>query len=123
VVAPKYDAFGKRVKRAAGSAGSDARNNNGNGGDDILRLISSIQHKSLCDRASFVRGFYAAVAFRANTTVVSIDTLAHNYRIIDAIVAATGAARWNLLSRDKWYYILYNAIIHQEIQCKDILII
>ena len=126
VVVPKYDAFGKRVKRAAGSAGSagsDARNNNGNGGDDILRLISSIQHKSLCDREAFVRGFYTAVAFHANTTVVSIDTLAHNYRIIDAIVAATGTARWNLLSRDKWYYILYNAIIHQEIQCKDILII
>jgi hypothetical protein len=123
VVAPKYDAFGKRVKRAAAAAGGSDARNNGNGGDDILRLISSIQHKSLCDRVSFVRGFYAAVAFRANTTVVSIDTLAHNYRIIDAIVAATGAARWNLLSRDKWYYILYNAIIHQEIQCKDILII
>jgi hypothetical protein len=126
VVQPKYDAFGKRVKRSAAAAGvSDARNN-GNGSDDILRLISSIQHKSLCDRVSFVRGFYAAAAysaFQANTTVVSIDTLAHNYRIIDAIVAATGAARWNLLSRDKWYYILYNAIIHQETPCKDILII
>ena len=123
VVQPKYDAFGKRVKRAA------ARNNgNGGGGgggdDDILLLISSIQHKSLCAQDAFVRGFYAAAAsFHANTTVVSIDTLAHNYRIIDAIVAATGAARWNLLSRDKWYYILYNAIIHQETSCKDILII
>ena len=130
VVQPKYDAFGKRVKRAAArNNGNGNGNRGGDGGDDdILLLISSIQHKSLCARDAFVRGFYAAAAaaaasFHANTTVVSIDTLAHNYRIIDAIVAATGAARWNLLSRDKWYYILYNAIIHQETSCKDILII
>ena len=33
------------------------------------------------------------------------------------------AAHWNLLSREKWYYILYNAIIHQETLCKDILLV
>jgi hypothetical protein len=116
-VRPKYDALGKRVKR-------------GGGGDDILRLLSSIQHKSLCDRDTFVRGFYAAVASLAvaaghNTTVICIDTLAHNYRIIDSIVASASAAAMgaSLLSREKWYYILYNAIIHQETMCKDILVI
>ena len=118
VVRPKYDAFGKRVKRVARAAGA-GDGGGGGAGDDILRLISSIQH---CDRDVFVRGFYAAAAALAvdtprNTTVICIDTLAHNYRIIDDIVAT---AHWNLLSRDKWYYILYNAIIHQETLCKDI---
>ena len=124
VVRPKYDAFGKRVKRVV-RAGGDG-NVDGGGvdgtGDDILRLISSIQQ---CDRDVFVRGFYAAAAALAvetprNTTVICIDTLAHNYRIIDGIVAT---AHWNLLSREKWYYILYNAIIHQETLCKDIAVI
>ena len=121
VVRPKYDVLGKRVKRVARAAG-DGGGVDGGGGDDILRLISSIQQ---CDRDVFVRGFYAAAAALAvdtprNTTVISIDTLAHNYRIIDDIVAA---AHWNLLSREKWYYILYNAIIHQETLCKDIAVI
>ena len=120
VVRPKYDAFGKRVKRVARAAGA-GDGGGGGAGDDILRLISSIQH---CDRDVFVRGFYAATAALAvdtprNTTVICIDTLAHNYRIIDDIVA-TATAHWNLLSREKWYYILYNAIIHQETLCKDI---
>jgi len=121
VVRPKYDVFGKRVKRVTRAAGDG-----GGGGGDILRLISSIQQ---CDRDTFVRGFYAATAALAvdtprNTTVISIDTLAHNYRIIDDIVAAAAAAaHWNLLSREKWYYILYNAIIHQETLCKDIAVI
>ena len=124
VVRPKYDAFGKRVKRVARAAAGDGDGGGGvdGTGDDILRLISSIQQ---CDRDVFVRGFYAASAALAadtprNTTVICIDTLAHNYRIIDGIVAA---AHWNLLSREKWYYILYNAIIHQETLCKDIALI
>ena len=120
VVPPKYDAFGKRVKRVVRAAGDGG----GDDGGDILRLISSIQQ---CDRDVFVRGFYAAAAALAvdtprNTTVICIDTLAHNYRIIDDIVA-TATAHWNLLSREKWYYILYNAIIHQETLCKDIAVI
>jgi hypothetical protein len=133
VVQPKYDAFGKRVKR---SGAASSRNNGGGGvgggggggGDDILLLMSSIQHKSLCDREAFIRGFYAAAgaSFHTNTTVVSIETLAHNYRIIDGILAASSPPTprpWSLMTRDKWYYILYNAIIHQETPCKDILII
>jgi uncharacterized membrane protein YgcG len=131
-VRPKYDALGKRVKRGGGGGGGGGGNGGGGsgGGDDILRLLSSIQHKSLCDRDTFVRGFYAAVASLAvsaahNTTVICIDTLAHNYRIIDSIVASASAAAMgaSLLSREKWYYILYNAIIHQETLCKDILVI
>ena len=138
VVQPKYNAFGKRVKRSATTTAT-ARNGGGGGGngggDDVLLLISSIQHKSLCDRGAFLRGFCAAVATTTashhNNTVICIDTIAHNYRIIDDIVATTtttttapvSAGRWNLLTRDKWYYILYNAIIHQETPCKDIAII
>ena len=128
VVRPKYDAFGKRIKRI--TRGGDDSVRRDDSGDDILRLISSIQHKSLCDRDAFVRGFYAAAAAAAaaaihhpshNTSIICIDTLAHNYRIIDDIVATS--VPWNLLSREKWYYILYNAIIHQETLCKDILMI
>jgi len=33
------------------------------------------------------------------------------------------SASWPLLSQDKWYYILYNAIIHEETVCKDILMV
>jgi uncharacterized membrane protein YgcG len=124
VVPPKYDAFGKRVNRvtrggSGGSGGSGGGSGSGSGGD-ILRLISSIQQ---CDSVAFLRGFYSAAAAAAaprNSAVICIDTFAHNYRIIDSIVAA---AHWNLLSREKWYYILYNAIIHQETLCKDILLV
>jgi len=134
VVRPKYNAFGKRVKRSTTTTTTTTRN----GGDDVLLLISSIQHKSLCDRGAFLRGFYAAVATTTasqhNNTVICIDTIAHNYRIIDDVIATTtttttttapvsAGGRWNLLTRDKWYYILYNAIIHQETPCKDIAII
>jgi hypothetical protein len=129
VVQPKYNAFGKRVKRSARTA-RNTGGGSGSDGDDVLLLISSIQHKSLCDRGAFLRGFYAAVASTAShhsNAVICIDTIAHNYRIIDDIVATTTApvssGRWNLLTRDKWYYILYNAIIHQETPCKDIAII
>jgi hypothetical protein len=139
VVRPKYNAFGKRVKRSARTArntGGGSGSGSGGDGDDVLLLISSIQHKSLCDRGAFLRGFYAAVATTTTAsqhtnTVICIDTIAHNYRIIDDIVATTttttapvsAGGRWNLLTRDKWYYILYNAIIHQETPCKDIAII
>jgi uncharacterized membrane protein YgcG len=142
VVRPKYNAFGKRVKPSAtaarnggdgggGGGGGGGSGGSGGSGDDVLLLISSIQHKSLCDRGAFLHGFYAAVATIASqhtNTVICIDTIAHNYRIIDDVIAAAAAAaaaagRWNLLTRDKWYYILYNAIIHQETPCKDIAII
>ena len=135
VVRPKYNAFGKRVKRSTTTTATTRNGGDGGGGgDDVLLLISSIQHKSLCDRGAFLHGFYAAVATTTasqhTNTVICIDTIAHNYRIIDDIVATTtttapvsAGGRWNLLTRDKWYYILYNAIIHQETPCKDIAII
>jgi hypothetical protein len=90
-----------------------------------------------------VNGFYsaatAAAAAAASTGVstlhakttpclVMIDTLAHNYRLIDDITksastATTTTGAYQLLAQDKWYYILYNAIIHEETVCKDILMI
>ena len=56
---------------------------------------------------------------------VMIDTFAHNYRIIDTLLAKNipNNYSWRLLSQDKWYYILYNAIIHDETMCKDILLL
>jgi hypothetical protein len=141
---PQYDAFGKRVSRetAAAAAGGSAPGQQ-NSDDSILLLISSIQHRSLCDKGDFVNGFYsaatAAAAAAASTGVstlhakttpclVMIDTLAHNYRLIDDITksastATTTTGAYQLLAQDKWYYILYNAIIHEETVCKDILMI
>ena len=137
---PQYDAFGKRVSRetAAAAAAPGQRNRD----DSILLLISSIQHRSLCDKADFVNGFYAAATAAAaatstsvsphyaktNPCLVMIDTLAHNYRLIDDITksassSTTTTGAYQLLAQDKWYYILYNAIIHEEMVCKDILMI
>ena len=133
VTRPIYDAFGKRVKlstkaaatataTATAAATHDQR-------QDILLLKSSIRHKLLCDCDVFVRGFIAAASsissssgvLTTETIIVSIDTIAHNYQIIDALM--TGTSSFHFLSKDKWYYILYNAIIHQEILCKDLLVI
>ena len=142
---PQYDAFGKRVSRetaaaaAAGGGGSASRQRNGD--DSILLLISSIQHRSLCDKSEFVNGFYSAAITAAaaaastgasthyaktNPCLVMIDTMAHNYRLIDDITKSASTATtsaYQLLSQEKWYYILYNAIIHEETVCKDILLI
>ena len=140
---PQYDAFGKRVSRetAAAAAGSASRQRNSD--DSILLLISSIQHRSLCDKSEFVNGFYSAAITAAaaaaaastgasthyaktNPCLVMIDTMAHNYRLIDDITKSASTATtsaYQLLSQEKWYYILYNAIIHEETVCKDILLI
>ena len=127
VTRPTYDAFGKRIKYTAA---------NGDGGGrvdldapDILLLKSSIRHKTLCDHGVFVRGFIAAAAATTTTTsthtVVCIDTIAHNYHIIDALVSppSPSPSPFTCISQDKWYYILYNAIIHEETVCKDILMV
>lgn len=118
VIPPKYDAFGKRISRQTintnekeSSSSSPTRNN-------VLRLISSIQHKSLCDPSDFLCGFQTICD--RNFDSVMIDTLSHNYRIIDTLVKSES---WSFISQNKWYYILYNAIIHEETVCKDILII
>jgi hypothetical protein len=133
-IPPKYDAFGKRVK--ASTATATARDSNvidANLGTDILLLKSSIQHKTLCERAVFVSGFNEAIAHLTQSegeppgtstetgTIVCIDTIAHNYYIIDELMLLSSYCPF--VSQDKWYYVLYNAIIHQEVVCKDILVI
>jgi hypothetical protein len=129
VITPQYDAFGKRIPRekkegtgeSAGSGTGRHRND-----DDVLLLMSSIQHSALCDKHDFVAGFqYAAAYHHTKTNLIMIDTLAHNYRLIDYLAESRNPipAAWKLLSRDKWYYILYNAIIHESTLCKDILMI
>ncbi len=128
VITPKYDAFGKRVTTST-STSTDATTD-----ESILLLMSSIQHKTLCDKPDFVSGFQLAARMvssinskkehNSNSRCIMIDTLAHNYRLIDDITAsASKASAWKLLSQDKWYYILYNAIIHEQTLCKDILLV
>ena len=140
VITPQYDAFGKRVSREKTMAGAAAAAGQRTSDDSILLLMSSIQHKSLCENTDFVAGFYSAAtsAAAASTTsahhmktnphIVMIDTIAHNYRLIDDIIAGTTTPTtppiaWQLLSQDKWNYILYNAIIHEPTLCKDLLMI
>lgn len=133
VTRPTYDAFGKRIKYTAanGDGGSGGGGRVDIDAPDILLLKSSIRHKTLCDHGVFVRGFIAAAAAEATTTtsthkVVCIDTIAHNYHIIDALVSPpppSSSPPFTCISQDKWYYILYNAIIHEETVCKDILMV
>ena len=143
VISPKYDAFGKRVTTRISTGGGGGPSSAGEpGGDSILLLLSSIQHKSLCDRSDFIIGFHHSVAAAAAAAAavstastndgnipILIDTFAHNYRLIDDIISthsslmAASPLSWKLLSQDKWYYILYNAIIHEETLCKDILMV
>ena len=135
VISPKYDAFGKRVTKrmSVGHGVGEPGGSEEPGGDSILLLLSSIQHKSLCDKSDFIIGFHhsaaAAAAINGGNMLILIDTFAHNYRLIDYIIAkpasltAASSPSWKLLSQDKWYYILYNAIIHEETVCKDILLI
>jgi hypothetical protein len=138
-ISPKYDAFGKRVTTQISTGGGGGPGSAGEpGGDSILLLLSSIQHKSLCDRPDFILGFHHSVAAAAaaasiatvnGNMLILIDTFAHNYRLIDDIISkpssltAASPPSWKLLSQDKWYYILYNAIIHEETLCKDILMV
>ena len=134
VTRPTYDAFGKRIKYTAangdGGGGGSVDRDRDRDAPDILLLKSSIHHKTLCDHGVFVRGFIAAVTAMAASaettsthTVVCIDTIAHNYHIIDALVSPPSPSPFTCISQDKWYYILYNAIIHEETVCKDILMV
>jgi hypothetical protein len=135
VTRPTYDAFGKRIKYTATTGDGDRGGDRDRDRDapDILLLKSSIRHKTLCDHGVFVRGFIAAVTAMATATtastetVVCIDTIAHNYHIIDALVSPSPSPSlspsFTCISQDKWYYILYNAIIHEETVCKDILMV
>jgi hypothetical protein len=126
VIIPRYDAFGKRITTTTTTTTSTIAATD----ESILLLMSSIQHKTLCDKTDFVSGFQLAARMlssihtKKEDICIIIDTLAHNYRLIDDITASVSNARaWKLLSQDKWYYILYNAIIHEQTLCKDILII
>ena len=125
VTRPTYDAFGKRIKYTAVNGDGDGGGSVDLDAPDILLLKSSIRHKTLCDHGVFVRGFIAAAAatttMTSTHTVVCIDTIAHNYHIIDALVSPSPP--FMCISQDKWYYILYNAIIHEETVCKDILMV
>jgi len=139
VTRPTYDAFGKRIKYTAANGDGGGDRDRYRDAPDILLLKSSIRHKTLCDHGVFVRGFIAAVAATAaaataattafTETVVCIDTIAHNYKIVDAFMASpppsssSSPPPFTCISQDKWYYILYNAIIHEETVCKDILIV
>ncbi len=130
MITPKYDAFGKRVTTAS-STTTTMNSIFAPINESILLLISSIQHKTLCDKTDFVYGFQLATRMvssidtkkenNSHPRCIMIDTLAHNYRLIDDIIVSMTS--WKLLSQDKWYYILYNAIIHEQTLCKDILII
>jgi hypothetical protein len=134
VTRPTYDAFGKRIKYTATTGDGDRDRGGDRDAPDILLLKSSIRHKTLCDHGVFVRGFIAAVTAMATATaastetVVCINTIAHNYHIIDALVSpspspSSPSPPFTCISQDKWYYILYNAIIHEETVCKDILMV
>lgn len=119
---PKYDAFGKRIQEATGTTETTIGTGTGKTRREehaVLRLISSIQDKAVCDTTQFLYGFqtsYTKETTTPNETVL-IDTVAHNYRLVDAMTTS------RLVSQEKWYYILYNAIIHKETLCKDILMI
>lgn len=132
VIPPKYDKMGRRIKEKMSSShenrSSDVTNINDTSSDDILLLKSSIRDKTLCENDLFVRGFMAAVYDMTqsnrstNNTYISIDTLAHNHMIVD-VIKGIYSSSWKMVSSHKWYYILYNAIVHQEIMCKDVCII
>jgi hypothetical protein len=119
---PRYDALGKRIKANDANMNIKSTYDKRNESSDILLLKSSIRHKMLCGNDLFVRGFVAAtIQSSSSDTIVCIDTIAHNYQIIDAFMTTMTASKF--ISQEKWYYILYNAIIHQEVLCKDILLI
>ena len=131
VIPVKYDLSGKRVV-----SGKRTGTGTGTGGTyaDILynpsaeipRLLSSIRNKQVCEIQDFVNGFIDSLKMRSRETgLVLIDTIAHNYIIIDEIIRSVNNTTTVpvLLWSHKWYYVLYNAIIHREIQCKDLFMV
>jgi len=131
VIPAKYDLSGKRVgiSRTLGATGSAAAAAAAadvyDPSTEIPRLLSSIRNKQHCDTRLFVDGFIESLKLRCTGPVpgtVLIDTIAHNYLIIDEIVRAMAGATPVLWS-NKWYYVLYNAIIHRELPCKDLFMI
>jgi hypothetical protein len=95
---------------------------------EIPRLLSSLRNKQHCDTQVFVDGFIETLKMRCSDmgrgpSPVLIDTIAHNYIIIDEIVRSVTDVTSVVLWSNKWYYVLYNAIIHRELPCKDLLMI
>jgi hypothetical protein len=98
---------------------------------EIPRLLSSVRNKQHCDTQVFVDGFIESLKMRCRMGPgpgpgpgpVIIDTIAHNYIIIDEIVRSVTDVTSVVLWSNKWYYVLYNAIIHRELPCKDLLMI
>ena len=125
VIEPKYDLSGKRVKVRvrAGTTGSGGTTTDilYNPSTEIPRLLSSIRNKQICDTQVFVDGFIDSLKLQCRDAgptsgLLLIDTIAHNYIIIDEI---TRGDTWS----HKWYYVLYNAIIHRELPCKDLFMV
>jgi len=134
VIEPKYDLSGKRVRVGVQVRAGDGRSVRDtdilyNPSTEIPRLLSSIRNKQICDIQVFVDGFIDSLKLRCRDAgltsgLLLIETIAHNYIIIDEITrgdipGATPGVTWS----HKWYYVLYNAIIHRELPCKDLFMV
>ena len=131
VIEPKYDLSGKRVRVRDRDRDRDRDRAEGrsvrdtdvlyNPSTEIPRLLSSIRNKQICDTQVFIDGFIDSLKLRCRDAGLTsgallIDTIAHNYIIIDEIIRGD---TWS----HKWYYVLYNAIIHRELPCKDLFMV
>ena len=133
VIPAKYDLSGRRVgiSRTLGATAATAATAAADTADvynpstEIPRLLSSIRNKQHCDAQVFVDGFIESLKMRCTGPgTVLIDTIAHNYIIIDEIVrSVTADVTSVVLWSNKWYYVLYNAIIHREVLCKDLFMV
>jgi hypothetical protein len=128
---PQYDISGKRINRTNGR--EDGGYGDGNRSkyqysveNEIPCLISSIQNKHHCNLQTFIYGFIESLRdLKASHSIhkkqacnILIDTIAHNYRILDEI------NRYSVpITIKKWYYVMYNANIQQELSCKDLFMI
>jgi hypothetical protein len=134
---PKYDVSGKRI-------GSASSSSSGGKGDSTLYdpsietvcLLSSVCDKRVCEPDTLSDGFIQSLKIRMReiggskqytSNIVLIDTIAHNYMIIDNIVRHATIPSPSLspvvVWQHKWYYVLYNAIIYREILCKDLFMV
>ena len=146
VIPPKYDLSGKRVvytKREDLYEGGaqDSGNVLYQPSNETICLLSSVCDKRICGidvfRYGFVESLKKQVRDRSVFDVVLIDTIAHNYMIIDELVRSISSDNNNdnndnndnadtstlLLWYYKWHYVLYNSIIHREILCKDLFLV
>ena len=124
----QYDLSGKRIRSRDEQESLEHTTTTTTTPLDIPRLMSSIRLKRSCDLPTFLAGFLDAsrdltkslninITSKKDTTLI-IDTFAHNYMILDEINKLVKP-----LWIDKWYYVMYNANIHREVLCKDVLIV